>query len=370
MINKSYLDELDSLLDKPSDNSNVIDIPAASLPEPSHQTTASAAATNAINIATEARDTWASIIESTAFSMQESARAAQDVTQKNIELAKSQHDNIKELVDATSGWRHATRQAVQEVVSAKKNIIILTVISGVIALAGFGTTIGVMLQSRAGLAAMSNAVLENVDEHQTVVSRTLTLKMDEMAATIERMEASINQVATKDDDKVVTKAAKPAPEKKPDVTEVALEPRPVVATHVTNEKENVLNKQMNDTLSQVTGQLAQLEQNWKQSDSTLQKQLAQLPSAVDEKIAPRLQKIAVNGASNTTNHNTTTAPNSSTVATSQDNRIVLEQLTRLRQDLAEIRQLQTSLKDQINQFNQSKTQTYQYRTPEPERYPH
>lgn len=53
---------------------------------------------------------------------------------------------------------------------------------------------------------MSNAVLENVDEHQTLVSRTLTLKMDEMAATIERMENVIDQMGNPDTGKTQAKA--------------------------------------------------------------------------------------------------------------------------------------------------------------------
>jgi hypothetical protein len=410
VANTNYLDELDGLLDNPNDS--IIDIPPAA-----HHAAATTQPTNT-SPAQEARDTWAAVIENASYSLQEGARTVQDAAYKNLELAKNQNENIKELIDAASGWRHATRQAVQEVASAKKNVILLTVISGIIAVAGFGTTIGVMLQSRSGLANMSNAVLENVDEHQTLVSRTLTLKMDEMAATIERMEGVIDQLAPTDAAKTQAKAPTAdnttnteadgetiidANNALPDMvlpvekniiaetpktlapTEVAATAIPattplisptVQATASTTQLNDAvvnatapLNKQMSEKLTQVTGQLTQLEQNWKQSDATLQKQLALIPNAVEEKLTPRLQALQKSTP-------TTTIPTATgtTTVISQDNKAVLEQLTRLRQDMAEIRQLQTVLKDQIGQLKQGQQSRepvpYQYRNPEVERYPH
>jgi hypothetical protein len=404
----NYLDELDGLLDNPNDS--IIDIPPAA-----HHAAATTQPTNT-SPAQEARDTWAAVIENASRSLQEGARTVQDAAHKNLELAKNQNENIKELVDAASGWRHATRQAVQEVAATKKNIIILTVISGVIAVAGFGTTIGVMLQSRSGLASMSNAVLENVDEHQTLVSRTLTLKMDEMAATIERMEGVIDQLAPTDAAKTQAKAPTAdnttnteadgetiidANNALPDIvlpvekniiaetpktlaskevaatTPVPANITPVVQTTASTTQLNdvvvnataPLNKQMSEKLTQVTGQLTQLEQNWKQSDATLQKQLALIPNAVEEKLTPRLQALQ-----KSTPTTTIPAATGTTTVISQDNKAVLEQLTRLRQDMAEIRQLQTLLKDQIGQLKQGQQSRepapYQYRNPEVERYPH
>jgi hypothetical protein len=380
MANTNYLDELDGLLDEPPNNSDgdsLLDIPVTkAIPTP----TAKPLNIQASETAQEMTVTWAAVIENASDSLQDSARTVQDAIQKNLDLAKNQNESIKELVDAASGWRHSTRQAVQEVTSAKKNIIILTVISGVIALAGFGTTIGVMLQSRAGLATMSNSVLENVDEHQTLVSRTLTLKMDELASTIERMEATLDQMAppiaaskeasvTTNDTPAQTAEGDVAPseasnEVKPEPTpapQIATTP-PVAASAAVIPPIPVAplisaqSQDMQDQLTQVTGQLSKLEQNWKQSDTILQKQLSLIPNAVDEKIAPRLQKITTGSA---------------TAVVTQDNKAVLEQLSRLRQDMAEIRQLQTSLKDQISQLKSQNKEAvpYQYRNPEVERYP-
>jgi hypothetical protein len=387
VANINYLDELDGLLDNPNDS--IIDIP----PPIVHHATASTQPVNG-SPSQEARDTWASVIENASHSLQEGARTVQDAAHKNLELAKNQNENIKELVDAASGWRHATRQAVQEVAATKKNIIILTVISGVIAVAGFGTTIGVMLQSRSGLASMSNAVLENVDEHQTLVSRTLTLKMDEMAATIERMEGVIDQLSPADATKTQAKAPTadnttntetegeppadaPLPVERTLVAETAettTTASPVVqAIASTTQLNDVvvnatapLNKQMNEKLTQVTGQLTQLEQNWKQSDATLQKQLSMIPNAVEEKLTPRLQALQKAAPA------TATPAAGTTTVINQDNKMVLEQLTRLRQDMAEIRQLQMVLKEQIGQLKQGQSREaapYQYRNPEVERYP-
>jgi len=402
--NTNYLDELDGLLDNPSSSESFIDIPVV----PTHAPAASSAPN--VSAAHEARDTWAAVIENASHSLQEGARTVQDAAYKNLELAKNQNESIKELVDAASGWRHATRQAVQEVASAKKNIIILTVISGIIAVAGFSTTIGVMLQSRSGLANMSNAVLENVDEHQTLVSRTLTLKMDEMAATIERMENVIDQMGNpevKTQAKVTRNNTEDMGESNPEMTAetnvipdmvlpieksiIATTPTPapiaiatdttaspaiaspnttMTTTQINDAVVNAtapLNKQMSDKLTQVTGQITQLEQNWKQSNDTVQKQLSQIPTAVEEKLTPRLQALQ-----KATPATTTTAATGATTVVTQDNKVVLEQLTRLRQDMAEIRQLQTALKEQVNRLNQNQSREpapYQYRNPEVERYP-
>ncbi len=415
MANTNYLDELDGLLDNPNDS--IIDMPAA----PAHTPISSAAPSS--DPGHTARDTWAAVIENASHSLQEGTRTVQDAAYKNLELAKSQNESIKELIDAASGWRHATREAVQEVASAKKNVILLTVISGIIAVAGFGTTIGVMLQSRTGLASMSNAVLENVDEHQTLVSRTLTLKMDEMAATIERMENVIDQMGNPDTGKTQAKATPSTSETDNEAnaqaaaeagvesnvaldmilpieksiaaqetktaipaatTALAIAPPPsstvVVAppaTTMTSDQINdavinattPLNKQMSEKLIQVTGQITQLEQSWKQSNETVQKQLSLIPNAVEEKLIPRLQ--ALQKATPATP--VVAPPTGTTTGVTQDNKAVLEQLSRLRQDLAEIRQLQTSLKEQVNRLNQNQGREpapYQYRNPEVEHYPH
>ena len=413
MSNTNYLDELDGLLDNPNDS--IIDIPAA----PAHTPISSAAPSS--DPAHTARDTWAAVIENASHSLQEGTRTVQDAAYKNLELAKSQNESIKELIDAASGWRHATRQAVQEVASAKKNVILLTVISGIIAVAGFGTTIGVMLQSRTGLASMSNAVLENVDEHQTLVSRTLTLKMDEMAATIERMENVIDQMGNPDTGKTQAKATPSTSETDneanaqaaaeagvesnvaldmilpieksiaaqetktaipaattalaiapPSSTVVAPPATTMTSAQINDAVTNAttpLNKQMSEKLMQVTGQMTQLEQSWKQSNETVQKQLSLIQNAVEEKLTARLQ--ALQKATPATP--VVAPPTGTTTGVTQDNKAVLEQLTRLRQDLAEIRQLQTSLKEQVNRLNQNQGREpapYQYRNPEVERYPH
>ncbi len=367
MANTNYLDELDGLLDNPEDADESNDLPAPSRPKKQPPIAATAD-----EITHDATMTWAAVIENASNSLQEGARTVQDAAHKNLELAKNQHENIKELVDAANGWRHATRHAVQEVSSAKKNVIMLTILSAAIALAGFGTTIGVMLQSRAGMSSMGNAVLENVDEHQTLVSKTLTLKMDEMAATIERMEAVINQMPPEESFKKQAQREQIVPEgnteseTETEVTAPTKTQRVIANTTAETTNPTVLNKELADKLENLTGKLTELEQNWKQSDGTLQKQIALIPNAVDDKLSPKLQKISNNPVA------TGSAPVTAATVVTQDNKAVLEQLTRIRQDISEVRQLQTNLKEQVNQIKQGSKEgiTYQYRIPEVERYPH
>lgn len=419
----NYLDDLDNLLDDPK--SNLTSAPLAKAPQESSsdvELSSVAAATpsskpkNTTDEAHQASQTWADVIESASRALHDGTQLAQEATRKNIELAKEQQESIKELTDAASGWRHATRQAVQEVSATKKNIIILTVISALIAVAGFGTTIGVMLQSRASFVSMSNAILENVDEHQTIVSKTLTLKMDELASTIEQMQASIDQLNTNrtnvtsiptpltpanDNESVNIVAEEPKlpnsemtnliqPEVvktpitettvQPSITAVAASPAPtsttVSAPAATPTPSHTMAisapptaeawQQLLTQVDQLQQQLQQIEQNATKQAQAQNQQWQQVATQVDEKLAARLAKLP------TTANETSKTPTNVTAVV--DTKPIMDQLTRLRQEMAELRLLQQSLKEQMAQVKQSVTESankpYQYRLPqEGERYP-
>lgn len=406
MSTHNYLDDLDSLLDNPSSTTKASDSEAIPLTKPLIIGD-TAVTTLTTNDALDASQTWAEVIESASSALQEATQLSQEAIRKNIALAKEQQESIKELSDAASGWRHATRQAVQEVNATKKNIIILTVISGLIAIAGFGTTIGVMLQSRTGLVNMSNAVLENVDEHQTIVSKTLTLKMDELSSTIEQMQASIDQLNTNktslsahtpalpnDTEAVQTTTTEvnnnepqvnpvvtaeavvpvltpsPAPAPSPILTNTpstAATTQPALAPVATaNIPTNEAWQQLLTQVDQLQQQLQQIEQNTLKQGQTQNQQWQQLVSQMDEKLATRLAKLPA------ANNDNNKVPSSVTAVV--DTRPIMEQLTRLRQEMAELRLLQQSLKEQIGQVKQSVSESankpYQYRLPqEAERYP-
>lgn len=418
----NYLDDLDNLLDDPK--SNLTSAPIAKAPQASSSDVelSSVAAPpsskpkNTTDEAHQASQTWADVIESASRALHDGTQLAQEATRKNIELAKEQQESIKELTDAASGWRHATRQAVQEVSATKKNIIILTVISALIAVAGFGTTIGVMLQSRASFVSMSNAILENVDEHQTIVSKTLTLKMDELASTIEQMQASIDQLNSNrtnvastptpltpadDNESVKIVAEEPklpnnemmtliqpeavktpitettvqpsitavaASQAAPTSTTISAAPTPTsshtMATSVTPTAEAW--QQLLTQVDQLQQQLQQIEQNAIKQGQAQNQQWQQVATQMDEKLAARLAKLP------TTANETSKTPTSVTAVV--DTKPIMDQLTRLRQEMAELRLLQQSLKEQMSQVKQSVTESankpYQYRLPqEGERYP-
>lgn len=381
MSNRNYLDELDSLMDNPTELETLAS--SGNISKAKAERIMEASANTLEHNALEASHTWANVIEQASLALQDGTQTAQEIAQKNLDLAKSQSESIKELVDAASGWRHATRQAVQEVNSAKKNVIILTVISGVIAIAGFGTTIGVMLQSRAGFISMSNSVLENVDEHQSLVSKTLTLKMDELASTIEQMQASLDQLTPNN---VKTQSSEQhAIEEKTDSSTTPTEAPVITAatntmdkpindtkpvTTATNEtvNNNVVNTQVADKLVELQNQLTQLEASFSKNQQEMQQQLGQLPANIDEKISAKLAKATPTVVSQTA----TPQPTTATIVSHPDNKVVLEQIARLRQDIGEIKSLQTALKEQIIQLKQtnSEAKPYKYRTsPDIETYP-
>ena len=423
MSTHNYLDDLDNLLDDPKTNLASAPLVKGSQ-APSHEEASSVTRVHAAvqadpshDEAHQASQTWADVIEAASRALHEGTQLSQEATRKNIELAKEQQESIKELSDAASGWRHATRQAVQEVSATKKNIIILTLISGLIAVAGFGTTIGVMLQSRASFVSMSNAILENVDEHQTIVSKTLTLKLDELASTIEQMQASIEQMklnkidttpstasSESPQDGVVASVVEDTPTQANNATEPTLmadanhtvasapvmtpnaapAPSPILAPTTAVTPAEPVQQNNNATVAKVTApsaeawqqlltqvdqlsqQLQQMEQNAIAQAQAQNQQWQQVASQMDEKLAARLAKLPTPAA-----ETGKTTPNVTAVV---DTKPIMDQLTRLRQEMAELRLLQQSLKEQMSQVKQSVTESankpYQYRLPqEGERYP-
>jgi TolA-binding protein len=394
----NYLDDLDNLLDDPKSTQAPLLSTSNELASESDLSAVSdvSQAKDTSSEAYQASNTWAKVIESASQALHDSTQLSQETIRKNMDLAKEQQESIKELSDAASGWRHATRQAVQEVNSTKKNIIILTVISALIAIAGFGTTIGVMLQSRTSFIVMSNAILENVDEHQTLVSKTLTLKIDELASTIEQMQASIDQMnqpktikspanakqlepdeSITAETKVINPNASIANEAvikdtqtKGLVTEIIL-PSVATAPLTPSIPAPVISLESWQALASQIEQLQQklqlVEQNLLNQHQEQNKQWLNLVTQVDEKLANRLAKLpnAINNEAGKSSVNVTNVV---------DTKPILDQLTKLRQEIAELRLLQQSLKEQMNQVKQSVTDSankpYQYRLPqEAERYP-
>jgi hypothetical protein len=419
----NFLDDLDNLLDDPSSSLASASSSKNSVSKADDKIVTaetdkkSSKPTEISDEALIASQTWAQVIESASRALHEGTQLSQDAIQKNLELAKEQQEGIKALSEATGGWRHATRQAVQEVNATKKNIVILTVISALIAITGFGTTIGVMLQSRTSFANMSNAILENVDDHQTLFSKKLTLKLDELTSSIEQMQASVevltniqgnksspslkkvtetNEANDKDSESiqtseqsvvnqsqaevsktVVTEAKASSPVTSPavvlapvatamaSVTPAVEQPAATTATAAIPTAEAW--QQLLTQVDQLQQQLQQIEQNSVQQAQVQNQQWQQLAIQVDEKLAARLAKLPVTAPTEPPK-----TPNSVTAVV--DTKPILDQLTRLRQEMAELRLLQQSLKEQVNQVKQSITDSankpYQYRIPqESERYP-
>lgn len=396
MSDNNYLDELDSLLDDPNSTLMQIDEDEdgnRTVSSPTSAAVTSAATSSVLNQTTSPSQTWAQVIESASQALQESSQLSQAAVQKNIELAKSQQESIKELIDAAGGWRHATRQAVQEVNSAKKNVIMLTIISGIIAIAGFGTTIGVMMQSKASYISMSNLILENVDEHQSLVSKTLTLKMDELASTIEQTQATLEQylkreaqASTKDTNALPTDtqvsqsdntstnsteqpntetaanstpADNSAQSTTPDTTatqtaQTSTPDRQSPVANSTSPEWQVLTQQVSELKTTLQTLNQQLDQYKETQNTQWQTLTTQLDSKLNQTIT---QLTALNTETHATAHNST-----------NDQKPVLDQLARLRQEINEMRSLQRALIEQVKTLKQGMQEksdnSYRYRLPQ------
>lgn len=386
MANENYLDALDNMLGPLSDHGSAAQGSSAPEQHPSPP----------LDDAHQVTVTWAEVIEKASTGLQDSARNVQEAARKNIELGKQQHESIKDLVDAASGWRHTTRQAIQEVSAAKRQVIIFSIISAIFAMAATATTVSFIMQNRTGLANMANTILENVDDHQNLISRTLTTKIDELTSTLEVVEAKLdaNPSSVKASPETVaankstvdhSEALSQVQEQLKTLTammekQLAMPPAPVianaapsttpatavaavsaiqpedVAAEVTASTQPAF-KAINDKMNTLSAQLTQFEQRWTQLETATQKQLQTMPSSIDEKLGARLNKQPA-----------TSSP--TTVVSSGDNKAVLEQLSKLRAEMAELRQMQSSVKDQVGQIKQQREPVpYQYRNPDVERYP-
>ena len=117
MSTHNYLDDLDNLLDNPRSETSASvgkrqttqSITEVVQDTDTLTTADSVADFDQVNEAQVASHTWATVIESASRALQDSTQMAQEAARKNIELAKEQQESIKELSDAASGWRHATR---------------------------------------------------------------------------------------------------------------------------------------------------------------------------------------------------------------------------------------------------------------------
>lgn len=132
-------------------------------------------------------DVWSNVIERATANMQESARMSQQVTQKNIELAKQQNAGIKELSEASSGWRNVARQTYEEIMTAKKsvrNMSIFVLLSVLV-----GTTMTAIFTWYQGKSAQqgNHQLQVTIEEYYDAMSKDLSAKLNDMVGLIEQI---------------------------------------------------------------------------------------------------------------------------------------------------------------------------------------
>ncbi len=188
------MDALDSLL---AETLGMEDIPAMSSNEAPSAKEAQKAATpspvsaqattTAPNTDKDLASVWTEVIEKASGNMQDSARMAQQATQKNIELAKQQNQGIKELAEASHGWRNLARQTYEEVMTAKKGILTMTVSVIFAVITGAGLTTAFTWYQGNDAQHQSHLLKETVEEYHQDMRKTLAVKLDEMNGLIEQI---------------------------------------------------------------------------------------------------------------------------------------------------------------------------------------
>lgn len=124
---------------------------------------------------------------------QEAASQSQKAAETSIKHANKQKEQIMELSDANFAWRQAVKSANNEIKSAKSRFSIMlsaTVVTSVVTVSALGWMLYNMQQKE---AQYKGEVLDILQTENGLLSKEITIKVDELASLIELLSADIQK---------------------------------------------------------------------------------------------------------------------------------------------------------------------------------
>ncbi len=134
---------------------------------------------------------------------QEAAELAQVATDRALSLGKEQKESIIEISEALGTWRQASRAAHKELLSSRKKTAAMLGITAVLSIATLGGGGWILWQIQKAAENAKADVLDLLQTQLAVFNQKTLLKLDELAAVIESLQAELNRPTPADHAKTV-----------------------------------------------------------------------------------------------------------------------------------------------------------------------
>lgn len=124
---------------------------------------------------------------------QTAAELAQVATERALHLGKKQKESIIEMSEALGAWRHATRSALKELKGEPKKSTLMVVLTALLAASTLGGGGFMLYQVKKQVEVGKADILDLMQTQMAVQNQKTQLKLDELASTIEAMQASLKK---------------------------------------------------------------------------------------------------------------------------------------------------------------------------------
>ncbi|HHT00695.1 MAG TPA: hypothetical protein ENK73_07555 [Thiomicrospira sp.] len=125
---------------------------------------------------------------------QEAADQSQKAAEASFNHASRQKEQIMELSDANFAWRQAVKSATKEIKSAKTTFAIMLSISVITSLIAMSVLGWLFYSMQKKEAAFKGEILDILQTENALLTKQITIKVDELSALIELMTADIQKI--------------------------------------------------------------------------------------------------------------------------------------------------------------------------------
>lgn len=336
-----------------------------------------------------------SSIDATSLAL-EAAKMAQDAATQSQKAAEAslnhshrQKEQVMELSDANFSWRQAVKSANKELNSAKSHFSIMLSISLVTSVAAMSVMGWLLYSMQKKEAKFEGEILDILQTENALLSKNITVKVDELSALIELMTADMKKLTRMGAPDQVTN--QPAPPTEAPLTEQSVEKTPeneqeqalpnlaseVTEPEVKTGSEN--NRQASETATQTAlSAVADTEQFDEQFDARYTELKGLLEKILDEQAKLQAKTMAAQASNPAVNlsgqqekqlkdigwlirkqsktlekiqqtlNSGTTSDNTKPGATQQTYRVIQGSLIELKDQLSQLRAQQNQLQTQVD----------------------
>lgn len=137
------------------------------------------------------------------------AEQSQHAAEKAINLAHEQKTQIVELSDANIAWRQSLRSAAKDIKSARNAVSVMMTISITVSLASVGALGWLLYSLNNQYEQLKGDVLDIITTENTLFSKNLTLKVDQLSSLIEALASDIQRLTQGSTASATTRSALP-----------------------------------------------------------------------------------------------------------------------------------------------------------------